>query len=257
MVSFNTAMITAQAIYSLVSTIRLPRFRLVVVDNASTDGSVSLLRALAEADVCEVILNDEQHYHGPALNQAIDYLANGANRPDHVGYIWVLDSDCIIVRGDALSTAVSLMTTTGSGMVGQWLHDEWHAGDMMGLHCLLIDPAQVWRDPIAPFEEHGSPSGQLQRSAIAAGITAAELPFTQDGYVVHLGRSTLRTVAERGDHSNRYFDWATTHREPHFMGEREAPERYRAFLDGFAADVGELTPDNLVAACVRYRPAST
>jgi glycosyltransferase involved in cell wall biosynthesis len=257
MVSFNTRMITAQAIYSLVTTVAWPGFRLVVVDNASTDGSAPLLRALADAGLCEVILNDVQRYHGPALNQAMDHLASAATNGDHVGYVWILDSDCIIVRGDALAAAARVMTATGAGLAGQWLHDEWHAGDMMGLHCVLIDPAQVWRDPIAPFEEHGSPSRHLQQSAIAAGIVTAELPFTRDGYVVHLGRSTLRGVAERGDRANRYFDWATTHQEPHFMGETEAPRRYRAFLDRFAADVGELTPGNLVAACLRRSSAST
>jgi hypothetical protein len=210
-----------------------------------------MLQALATAGLCEVILNTQQRYHGPGLNQALDHLAASVNP---VGYVWVLDSDCIVLRSDTLVTAVNLMATTGAGLVGQWTFDKWHDGDMMGLHCLLLNPAQIWRDPIAPFAEHGSPSEELQRSAVAAGVRAEELPFTRGGYVVHLGRSTLRAVAQQGDRGNRYLDWASAHNEPHFMDEPDAPARYAEFLAEFAADVGELTPDSLVSACLR-RPA--
>jgi pimeloyl-ACP methyl ester carboxylesterase len=250
MVNFNTRSITAQAIYSLFRNVPEPAFRLVVVDNASTDGSTAMLEAVAAAGLCEVILNAEQRYHGPGLNQAVDHLAA---HPAGVRYVWVLDSDCIVLRPDTLSTAVTLMAASGAGLVGQWTFDAWHDGDMMGLHCLLLDPAQVWRDPVAPFAEHGSPSRDLQRSAMAAGIRAQELAFTRDGYVVHLGRTTLRAVVHDGSRDNRYFDWATTHYEPHFMGEPDSPARYAAFLAEFTADVGDLTPDNLVAACQRHR----
>jgi len=231
-----------------------PAFRLVVVDNASTDGSAQMLAALAAAGLCEVILNSEQRYHGPGLNQAIEHLVVQATAsPDrHVRYVWVLDSDCIVLRPDTLSSAVDLMAATGAGLVGQWIFDDWHRGDMMGLHCLLLDPQQIWQAPIARFEEHGSPSEHLQHSAIAAGVRAEEFPFTRDGYAVHLGRATLRTVAAASDADNRYFEWATSHQEPHFMDEPDAPGRYAAFLREFATDVGELTTANLIAACSRH-----
>src|SRR5579862_3160459 len=74
-VSYNTINLTAQMIYSLYLRVHAPRFHLVVVDNASTDGSAQMLRALAEAGLCDVILNENQRYHGPGLNQAVDYLA--------------------------------------------------------------------------------------------------------------------------------------------------------------------------------------
>jgi hypothetical protein len=91
--------------------------------------------------------------------------------------VWILDSDCIVLRSDTLAAAVDLMTATGAGMVGQWSVDSWHRrGELLGLHCLLLDPAQVWRDPVVPFEEDGSPSRRLQDSARQAGVTVAELP---------------------------------------------------------------------------------
>jgi hypothetical protein len=255
MVSYNTIAVTAQAIYALLRTVRTPEMRLVVVDNASTDGSAELLTALAEAGLCEVIANSEQRYHGPALTQAMDHLAVTQTADRRVGPVWILDSDCIVLRSDTLSTGVDLMMATGAGMVGQWSVDRWHrSGELLGLHCLLLDPVQVWRDPIVPFEDDGSPSQRLQESARQFGVTVAELPFTRDGYVVHLGRTTLRAVLRDDARSNRYFDWARTHAEPHFMEEPAAPQRYAAFLAEFTKEVGQPTAARLIAACPRAGP---
>jgi glycosyltransferase involved in cell wall biosynthesis len=255
MVSFNTLSVISQAIYALFRHVRAPEFRLVVVDNASTDGSAEMLGELASAGLCDVILNAEQRYHGPGLNQGIDHLLTprvaGPDRP--VRYVLLLDSDCLVLRPDTLSSAMNLMAATGAGLVGQWVHDDWHDGDMMGLHCLLLDLTQVWVPPIARFEEHGSPSEHLQRSALAAGVGAVDFPFTRDGYAVHLGRSTLQAIAGSADRGNRYFDWATGHKEPHFAGEPDAPARYAAFLREFTADVGDVTPANIIA--LGFRPA--
>jgi glycosyltransferase involved in cell wall biosynthesis len=254
-VSFNTMDLTAQTIYSLFRHVRAPRFHLVVVDNASTDGSAQMLEALAEAGLCEVILNSDQRYHGPGLNQAIDHLARRQRAvvaDERVGYLLVLDSDCMVTRGDALSASADLMRRSGAGIVGQRSHDRWHHGDIMGLHCLLLDPQQVWRAPVMPFQEHGSPSDELQLSAAHVGVTAAEFPFTRDGYAVHLGRGTLRAIAEADDRGNRYFDWARDHSEPHFMEQHDAPTRYVEFLRRFTAEVGDLTPASIIAACTHY-----
>jgi Glycosyl transferase family 2 len=254
-VSHNTMDLTAQTVYSLFRHVRTPRFHLVVVDNASTDGSAQMLQALAHAGLCEVILNSEQRYHGPGLNQAVNHLAQrqttvAAN--DRVGHLWVLDSDCMVTRNDALSASADLMRHTGAGIVGQRIYDRWHHGDIMGLHCLLLDPRQVWRAPITPFQEDGSPSDALQHSAAQAGVGAAEFPFTRDGYAVHLGRGTLRAIAESGERDNRYYGWASDHREPHFMEQDDAPARYGELLRRFTAEVGDITPASIVEACARY-----
>lgn len=39
----------------------------------------------------------------------------------------------------------------------------------------------------------------------------AEFPFGENGYLLHLGRGTLRKVAGAGDTTNRYYDWAVDH----------------------------------------------
>jgi len=255
-VNYNTRELLAQVIYSLYRYVHSPRFHLVVVDNASTDDSPALLTALSDAGMCDAIFNRAQQYHGPGLNQGFDHLARRQGivaARDRLRAVWVLDSDCVVMREDALSAAVDVMHGTGAGIVGQWVEDQWHHGDMMGLHSLLLDPGRVWQRTITPFQEHGNPSEALQRSATRAGIVSAEFPFTRGGYVVHIGRGTLRSIAQHDEQANRYFIWATDHNEPHFVLEAEAPARYRRFLEEFRADVGAVYAESLIEACARYR----
>jgi Glycosyl transferase family 2 len=70
-VTFNTRRLIAQLLFSLYRLLGRNEFaQLVVVDNASTDGSRELLDALHEARLIDLIRNRHQRYHGPALTQA-------------------------------------------------------------------------------------------------------------------------------------------------------------------------------------------
>jgi glycosyltransferase involved in cell wall biosynthesis len=93
----------AQLIYSLYRALRPPAFRLVVVDNGSSDGSAELLSAVAAAGLCHLISNPGNRYHGPALNQGVSSLAEAAQRDGEgpAGAVWLLDSDCVVLRPDA------------------------------------------------------------------------------------------------------------------------------------------------------------
>ncbi len=76
------------------------------------------------------------------------------------------------------------------------------------MYSLLLEPSQVWRDPIAPFEDSGEPSLSLQLGSAAAGLSRIEFPFSRDGYIVHRGRSTLAEVLSRGETGNKLYQWA-------------------------------------------------
>ena len=250
-VSYNTRRLVAQLIYSLYRTLRPPVFRLVVVDNGSTDGSAALLSAVTAAGLCDLIANPDNRYHGPGLNQGVSHLAEATQRDGAVpiGSIWLLDSDCVVLRPDALSAPRAVMRDTGAALVGQRGYDTSDEDELLGLHSLLIDPAQVWQPTIPPFQDHGSPSEALQQSCAQAGLLAVDFPYTRGGYIVHIGRGSLREVVATQDRTNLHYEWAMTHNEPHFALEADAPAAYAAFQAAFARDVPTLDAAPLIRAC--------
>jgi Glycosyl transferase family 2 len=252
-VNYNTRRLVAQLIYSLYRTLRPPTFRLVVVDNGSTDESAELLSAIAAAGLCDLIANPTNRYHGPGLNQGVSYLAEATQREGAlpISYVWLLDSDCVVMRPDALSAPSAVMSATGAALVGQRGYDTSDEEELLGLHSLLIDPAQVWQPTIQPFQDHGLPSEALQRSCAEAGLLAVDFPYTRGGYIIHIGRGSLRVIVETEDRANSHYEWATTHHEPHFALEAAAPAAYAAFQATFARDVPTLDAATLIQACRR------
>lgn len=250
-VNYNTRRLVAQLIYSLYRTLRPPVFSLVVVDNGSTDGSAELLSAVAAAGLCDLVRNPDNRYHGPGLNQGVSHLAEVTRRDGAVpiSSVWLVDSDCVVLRPDALSAPGAVMRDTGAALVGQRGYDTSDEDELLGLHSLLIDPAQVWQPTIRPFQDHGSPSEALQRSCAQAGLLAVDFPYTRGGYILHLGRGSLREIVATGDRTNRHYEWALTHHEPHFALEADAPAAYAAFQAAFARDVPTPDAANLIQAC--------
>jgi len=89
-----------------------------VVDNASTDGSLELLDALHGAALIHLIRNRRQRDHGPALTQAISWLARRqreVDRREQLDYVWILDSDLIVLRPTAVCDAISRARGVGRG----------------------------------------------------------------------------------------------------------------------------------------------
>jgi len=127
--------------------------------------------------------------HGPALTQAMSFLASRSTGLPR--WVWVLDSDVVISRPEALEKAVERAEQTGAAVVGESWRDDHHDMDRFLAYSLLIDPAHVWRDGIEPFADGGDPAFGLLRSAEAQGETLSEFPFARDGYVIHRGRSSL------------------------------------------------------------------
>ena len=251
---FNTRRLIAQLVFSLYRLLGRDQFaELVVVDNGSTDGSRELLAALDRAKLIHLIQNEEQRYHGPALTQGVSWLIGA--RAD-VDYVWVLDSDVAVLRHDTVRDALARARELDAAAVGQKLGDDAYNRllrnnpEMLDPCCLIFDPRRVWRDPIPPFLEDGAPATALQVAADANGLRLVDFPFVEGEYLVHLGRGTLREIAQSGDAANRYYDWALDHREPHFGGYEPGSLLYREFSELFDADVGRLTADNLVRSCL-------
>ena len=72
-VTYGNRALTEQCIDQLVSNTCQPRFELIIVDNASDDGTPEYLRACAAADDrLQVILNDENRGFAAAVNQGLE-----------------------------------------------------------------------------------------------------------------------------------------------------------------------------------------
>jgi glycosyltransferase involved in cell wall biosynthesis len=258
-VNFNTRQLVAQLVFSLYRLLGGDEFEeLVIVDNGSTDGSVELLQTLDAAQLVHLIRNPSQRYHGPALTQGVSWLAERQHADDpesRLDYVWVVDSDIVVLRPDTVHDAVTALEAAGAAAVGQKVLDAVqirlprHSGAMLHPSSLIFDPALIWRSPIPPFVEDGAPALALQFAADEQGLRLLDFPFVEHGYLVHLGRGTLREIADTDDRVNRYYRWAAGHRDYHFGGHPSGSELYRRFGELFRGEVGELSPERLVAAC--------
>lgn len=90
-----------------------PEYRVIVVDNGSTDGSGE--RLAAEFDWCEFIFNDDNRGFGGGCNPGIEAaLSAGAD------YVLLLNNDARIT-GDAMSELVSVGRRSDAKVVGATL----------------------------------------------------------------------------------------------------------------------------------------
>jgi len=245
-ISYNTRELTALLLWSLRRILDWESLETVVVDNGSRDGSAELLAEIDAGGGCRLIPNAGNAMHGPALTQAMSFLASRGS--GHPRWVWVLDSDVVIGRPDALEKGVERADQTGAAIVGESWWDPWHETDSFYAYSLLIDPVRVWRDGIDPFVGGGDPAFDLIQSARAHGETLCEFPFARDRYVIHRGRSSLSAVWAAGDTAHPSYDWARDHHEPHFGLVDGAAARHDELMRAFRAEVGPLDDHRAVEA---------
>ena len=249
-VNYNTRRLIAQLLWSLYrfggEDLRL----VVIIDNGSTDGSLALLQAAAQAGLCELIANPHNQGHGPSLSQALSHLASRyAQHDEPRSWVWLLDSDCMLARPQAAGQAIEVLLQAGAGLAGEDYWNEWHA-EMRFLGCsLLLDPAQVWQAAMGGFEDGGDPVGAFEHACRLRGVKACPFPFTRDGWIIHLGRGTLAEVWRRDEQAHPLYAWAQDHHAAHFQQVPGASQRYAALLAEFEHQAPELSADQLIRAC--------
>jgi glycosyltransferase involved in cell wall biosynthesis len=255
--SYNTRAHIAHLVFSLHRILGADQFGdLVVVDNGSTDGSLDLLRAMRDAGLLHLIENASQRYHGPAISRGVDWLArrehDAAGSGGRVDYVWVLDSDVIVLRRDTVQASRAMLAAAGMAAIGQSSYDRWQHRVMLQMCSFMFDPAVLWQPGIPAFEEHGDPCLNMQRVAETRSLRLTGFPYVQDEHILHLGCQTLAHVARAGEDENRYYDWAVANDRAHFENHWKGPALYRAFAERFAAETaGSYSAASVVAACQR------
>ena len=215
----------------------------------STMSRAQTVKEVLRPHTSTLLANHDNRQHGPGLNQGISYLASRTeSRP---AWIWILDSDVVVARPDALSAAVTVARQHSAALVGEPQHDQWHPDGRFGQYSLLMDPAVVWQQQTGPFTGGGDPSLDLLTSATRLGIPMEPFPFTAAGHIIHRGRGSLAAVYAAGDCSHPFYQWAASHHEPHFAGVPGADQRYHALEQEFRQQTGPLTGATLAAACQR------
>lgn len=249
-VNHNTRALIARLAFSLHRILGRDQFdRLVVVDNASRDGSAELLGALHGAGLITLIANPRQRYHGSGLNQAVSWLARRARTGERTDVVWALDSDTLVLRRDAVADATAHMRSTGAAIVGQPFGEREGHGPL-ALCSLMFDPARTWRRPVAPFGDDGAPERRLLTAAARAGLPAEPFPFLSHSYVLHLGSGTLRAVAS-GEPANRFYPWARGHAELTYTDHAHGPAIEAELDRAFSVDASDSDPASVVEACRR------
>ncbi|MBD9406599.1 glycosyltransferase [Acidovorax sp. ACV02] len=109
-VSFNNAELTRQCIESIVSWTTYPNYELIIVDNASSDGTGAMLQEIqSRYAMVKVLINKSNRGFAAANNQGIA-LAEGE-------YIVLLNNDTV-VTGDWLEAMLRHLEDEKIGMVG-------------------------------------------------------------------------------------------------------------------------------------------
>lgn len=229
-VSYLNVELTRLCIESVLDTQTWPRIELIVVDNASTDGTRAYLRYLArERPEVRVILNDENRGFAAANNQGV-----AVTRGD---YIVLLNNDTVVPRG-WLEPMIAHLADPTIGLVGPVTnfvgnearipvdyasldgmqafadrHTQAHAGrvfdiNVLAMFCVMIKRTVMER--IGLLDERFG-VGMFEDDDYSRRVQAAGLRTVcaEDAFVHHFGQAAFKKLIETGEYDRL---WAANQR---------------------------------------------
>jgi glycosyltransferase involved in cell wall biosynthesis len=187
-VNFRTSDLLERAVTSFRSF--YPATPLLLIDNGSGDDSPSLMSDLRDRWplTTEVILNESNRHHGPAMDQAL--------RTVRSPYVLFLDSDCEVVNGGVLEGLLARAEADPQHYaVGKKIFMNPRGFDVPEQEdaipyirpiCMLVHRERYLMLP--PFERHGAPCLANMKAATAHGFSLIHFPV--EDFVLHKGRGT-------------------------------------------------------------------
>lgn len=205
-----------------------PQVRLLLIDNSSGDASTEYIKTMVSGKHnIRVILNHVNVGHGPAMHQGVGIC--------ETPLVCLVDSDCIIRRGDALEVMAAPFSDPKVYVVGEILHIDAGGNTRkkgpLYVHPsrMMIDRQKYWKLP--PFNHHGAPVVLNIRGAIKAGYKLVHVP-NLDKYFCHPG-SGLRKGG-----SHRKYGIPGWHTDPYYLPEK-APTAVMKLKDAQPILLGE------------------
>lgn len=167
-----------------------PGIPVLLIDNGSGNGSAGVMESIRLQNPArtEVIVNNENLHHGPAMDQALRHLQSR--------YVLFLDSDAEIRGGRFLELMVKAAEEQeGHYAVGHCVRMNKRGFDVpleeggtpyIRPYCMLIRRGLYLTLP--SFQRHGTPCLANMKAAVDRGLTLVDFPVYD--YVSHEGRGT-------------------------------------------------------------------
>lgn len=161
-----------------------PDVELLVIDNGSQDESPDVISQLSdELDITSIYLDDNR-YHGPAMDLAMNRL--------RTPFVFLLDSDTITKKGGFMERMIDRAEPEDVYGAGKVVHVDrrgFAASD--GIPVLVSAFMLLKRflyHEFPPFVHHGLPALRNFEAAAREGYRLEA--FEIDDYITHLGRGT-------------------------------------------------------------------
>jgi len=186
-INYKTYDLTKQCVESLLQA--YPTISLMLIDNGSNDESTHYIKALpVQYENITVARNKKNIYHGPAMDQGIRQISTQ--------YVFILDSDCKILRSGFLEKMLALFANKNLYAAGKLIYMNrygYQASSNYKNPIKYIHPYAMLLDrekylTLKPFTHHGSPCIYNMKDAERTGYQVYNFPLTN--FVYHLGKGT-------------------------------------------------------------------
>ena len=187
-INYQTPDLTRSAVQSFRAF--YPMLPLLLIDNGSKDSSAAVLQECKAGfpQATEVILNQVNRFHGPAMHQALMHI--------QTRYVLFLDSDCEVRVNGIIERMVETANNNERGYaVGKKTHMNKRGFDVSERPesipyirpiCMLL--RREFYRTLPPFQHHGAPCLKNMRAAVDQGYLLSDFPIFD--YITHKGRGT-------------------------------------------------------------------